>query len=195
MILDGWSTASLGEPEKGVQVLRAGIAAWRRTGALLWLPMFLALEAEAHAIVGHIDAALQAIEQAIAMSKQTGECWAIAEILRVKAAILLSAGRASATEIQTLLDESIDVARKQHARSWELRSSRDLARLWKSQGREQEALMLLKSIYSQFTEGFDSADLIEVNTMMESLSQAATQDPGAQKGRNEPPTGSPIGGS
>ena len=78
-ILDGWALACGGEVEKGLETLRVGLAAWRKTGARLWLPMFLALEAEALAKAGHIDAALQAIEQALAVSDETGERWALAE--------------------------------------------------------------------------------------------------------------------
>jgi class 3 adenylate cyclase/predicted ATPase len=169
-ILDGWATTCLGEKNKGIEILRAGIDAWRRTGALLWLPMFLALEAEAHAKVGHNEAALRAIDQAIATSKDTGECWAIAEVLRMKAAILSMTGRSAADEVETLLNESVAIARRQHARCWELRSVRDLALLWKGQEREKEALKLLKSIYDQFTEGFDTPDLLEAKALMESLS-------------------------
>jgi predicted ATPase len=79
-------------------------------------------------------------------------------------------GRSAADEVETLLNESVAIARRQHARCWELRSVRDLALLWKGQEREKEALKLLKSIYDQFTEGFDTPDLLEAKALMESLS-------------------------
>ena len=168
-ILDGWAATCQSEIDKGVEVLRAGLDAWRETGALLWLPIFLAIEAEAHAKAGRSDAAVRVIEQAITTSKETGECWAIAELLRVKASILSTTGRSTAHDIETLLEESVKIARRQQARCFELRSACDLADLWKRQGREDEALKLLQSIYNQFTEGFDTADLQKAKALMESL--------------------------
>ncbi len=153
-------------------MLRAGLSAWRKTGARLWLPAFIALEAEAHATGGRFEAALQAIEQAITISNETGERWAIAEVLRLKAWILSTAGRGTINEIDILLGESIEIARRQRARVWELRASCDLARLWRRQGREQEALKLLQSIYDQFTEGFGTADLLEAKALIESFDAA-----------------------
>jgi class 3 adenylate cyclase/predicted ATPase len=169
-ILDGWAATCLGEVDQGIELLRSGLDAWRETGALLWLPIFLALEAEAHAKAGRSDAAVHVIERAITTSKETGECWAIAEILRVKASILSTLGRSAAKKTESVLRESVEIARRQHARCFELRSACDLARLWKRQGREEKALKLLQSIYNQFTEGFDTADLLEAKALLESLS-------------------------
>ena len=100
-ILDGWAATRQGEKDAGIVALRGGLAAWRKTGARLWLPIFLALEAEVHAKAGRNDAALQAIEQALATSDETGERWAVAEVLRIKAGLLLAAGRARAEEIES----------------------------------------------------------------------------------------------
>jgi class 3 adenylate cyclase/predicted ATPase len=169
-ILDGWAAACQGEIDTGIDALRGGLAAWRKTGARLWLPIFLALEAEVHAKAGRTDAALQAIEQALATSEETGERWAVPEVLRMKAGLLGSSGRAEAEEIESLLTKSLEVARRQHALCWELRTACDLARLWQRQGRSKDALELVQSIYGQFTEGFETADLQEAKALVESLS-------------------------
>jgi predicted ATPase len=87
----------------------------------------------------------------------------------LKAWILSTAGRRTDKEIETLFDESIETARRQRARVWELRASCDLARLQRRQGREHEALTLLQSIYDQFTEGFGTADLLDAKALIESL--------------------------
>ena len=194
-ILDGWAATCLGEIDKGIEVLRTGLEAWRETDALLWLPIFLAVEAEAHARAGRSDAAVHTIEQAIKTVNETGECWAIAEVLRVKASILSTTDRAAANEIESLLMESVEIARCQQARSWELRSVCDLARLWKSQGRKKEALKLLQSIYNKFTEGFDTPDLLEAKALIESLSpnsilegSARLQKPETRKRGPRPPS-------
>src|SRR5207248_11099036 len=115
---------------------------------------------EALSKAGDSDAALQTIEHAIATSKETGEQWAVAEVLRMKAGLLANRGAADG-EIETLLLESIEIARHQQARCWELRAACDLARLWRRQGRDTEALNLLRSIYDQFIEGFDTSDLLD----------------------------------
>ena len=135
----------------------------------MWLPMFLALEAEAHAKAGHSDVALQAIEQALAVSDETGERWAVAEVLRIKAGLLLAHAPSKADEVENLLIKSIEIARRQQALCWELRTSCDLARLWQRRGENRETLTLLRSIYRQFTEGFGTPDLQDAKALMESL--------------------------
>jgi predicted ATPase len=172
-VLEGWAATCHGDADRGIKLLRAGVAAWRETGARLWLPIYLALEAEGHFKAGDSDAALQAIEQAIAVSKETGERWAIAEVLRMKAR-LLAARRAADGEIETLLLESIEIARRQQARCWELRAACDLARLWQGQGREIEAFNLLRSIYGKFTEGFDTPDLRDAKAILDGIKPRST---------------------
>ena len=167
-ILEGWAAINEGETDHGIELLRAGVAAWRKAGARLWLPLFLALEAEAYAKAGRIDAALEVIEQAIAISEETGEHWCLAEILRVKAGLLSATDRAG-DQVEILLAKSLEIARGQQARCWELRTACDLASLWQSKGRAKEALQLLQPIYAQFTEGFDTADLRQAKLILDRL--------------------------
>jgi class 3 adenylate cyclase/DNA-binding response OmpR family regulator/predicted ATPase len=167
-ILEGWAATSRGEVDQGIEVLRAGVAAWRKAGARLWLPLFLALEAEAYAKGGRIDAAIELIEQAIAISEETGERWCLAEILRIKAGLLSATDRAG-DQVETLFAQSLEIARGQQARCWELRTACDLASLWQSKGRAKEARHLLQPIYAQFTEGFDTADLRHAKLILDSL--------------------------
>src|SRR5207247_888650 len=114
----------------------------------------------------------KAIEQALAISKDTGESWAMAEVLRVKARALQAAGSAKAEEIETVLVNSLETARRQQARCWELRAACDLAGLWQGQGRGTNALQLLESVYEQFTEGFDTPDLRHAKALMENLKRS-----------------------
>lgn len=167
-ILEGWAACLQGEAA-GIEVFRAALAAWRKTGARLWLPIFLALEAEAYAKAGHGDTALQVIEEAVAISDETGERWAIAEVLRVKAALIGATSNAATGDVEALLVKSLNIARSQQARCWELRTTCDLARIWHGQNRGQEALKLLRSIYDQFSEGFETADLQNAKALMASL--------------------------
>jgi len=178
-ILHGWAAAH-DDPDKGVEAMRAGLAAWRNTGSRLWLPIFVALEGEAHAAAGRSDAALQAVDQAIAISEETGERWAIAEVLRLKAQILIKSGRGAADEIEALLNQSIDAARSQGARSWQLRTASDLVEFQRGRGAD-EALGLLRSIYRQFTEGFDTPDLVNARALLEGAAAERKQGRKAKK--------------
>ncbi len=173
-ILEGWATVNEGEIDRGIELLRAGVAAWREAGARLWLPLFLVLEAQACNKAGRNEAALGAIEQAIAISEQTGEYWCLAEILRIKAGLLSATERAS-DQVEILFAKSLEIARGQQARCWELRTACDLASFWQSKGRAIEALHLLQPIYAQFTEGFDSADLRHAKQILDSLDPTASR--------------------
>jgi predicted ATPase/class 3 adenylate cyclase len=168
-IFGGWAAINQGEVDAGVDKLVCGLAAWRTTGARLWLPIFLALEAEGHLKAGRDQAALHSIEQALATSDETGERWAIAEILRVKANLLLTTGRGKAEEVEEALIESLEIARQQQAKSWELRSATSLARLWRDQRKPQQARELLAPVYGWFTEGFDARDLKEAKALLDAL--------------------------
>src|SRR5262249_46187438 len=151
--------------------LRNLMKVWRPGArrAHLWLPIFLALKAEAHAKAGRSDTALNVIEEALAVSDETGERRAVAEVLRVKGGWFQASGRAADDEIENLLIKSLETGRRQQALSWQLRTACDLARLWQGQGRGEEALTLLQSIYDQFTEGFNTTDLIHARALLEGL--------------------------
>ena len=168
-ILDGWAAVCRGQVDTGIEVLREGLAGWEKAGARLWMPMFLILEAEAYGKWGRDEAALQAIEWALATCEDSGERWAIAEVLRCKARLLLSARRANHAAIERVLLKSLEIARCQKARCWELRTSCDLSRLWQRRGQSKKALKLLQSVYDQFTEGFDTADLRDAQKLLRNL--------------------------
>jgi predicted ATPase/DNA-binding response OmpR family regulator/class 3 adenylate cyclase len=185
-ILEGWATANEGEIDRGIELLRAGVAAWREAGARLWLPLFLVLEAQAYNKAGRNEAALGAIEQAIAFSEETGEHWCLAEILRIKAGLLSATARAS-DQVEILFARSLAIARSQQARCWELRTACDLASLWQSKGRAIEALHLLQPIYAQFTEGFDSADMQHAKSILDGLEPTANQ----KRAKSRKPTREP----
>jgi predicted ATPase len=176
-ILDGWVAISADDVDHGTEVLRKAVAGWQKGGARLWMPMFLILEAEGHVKASHDETALQTIERALAICEETGERWAMAEVLRTKACTLLSTGRAKSDEIEAILLDSLAIARRQQARSWELRAACDLARLWQRQGRNSEALRLLESVCDQFTEGFDTWDLKVAKALLRCLRREVGRKP------------------
>jgi predicted ATPase/DNA-binding response OmpR family regulator/class 3 adenylate cyclase len=173
-ILEGWATVNEGEIDRGIELLRAGVAAWREAGARLWLPLFLMLEAQAYDKAGRNEAALGAIEQAIVISEETGERWCLSEILRIKAGLLSATGRAG-DQVEILFARSLEVARGQQARCWELHTACDLASLWQGNGRAHEAVQLLQPVYAQFTEGFDAADLRHAKRILDGLEPTPSQ--------------------
>jgi DNA-binding response OmpR family regulator/class 3 adenylate cyclase/predicted ATPase len=176
-ILGGWVAICGGDVDRGTEVLRKAVGGWQKGGARLWMPIFLILEAEGHVKAGRAEAALQVVEQALAICEHSGEHWAMAEVLRTKARILLSTGRPKSDEIEAILLDSLEIARRQQARYWELRTSCDLARLWQGQRRNKEALKLLQSVCDQFEEGLDVADLGNARALVRCLRHEVTRKP------------------
>jgi tetratricopeptide (TPR) repeat protein len=114
---------------------------------------------------------LAVIEEALALVERTGERVAEAELWRVKGELLLQASASDAeSEAERCYRTAIDIARRQHAKSWELRAATNLARLWQRQGNHQDARQLLAEIYGWFSEGFDTADLKDARGLLDELS-------------------------
>jgi predicted ATPase len=146
-----------------------GLAAWRTTGAEVFQPYGLALLAEASAQVGQHEAGLSLLAEALAVANDKGERRWDAELYRLKGEILLVHSAEYHAEAETCFCQALDVARRQQAKSWELRAAMSLSRLWQRQGKRTEAYDLLAPIYGWFTEGFDTADLQEARALLEAL--------------------------
>jgi predicted ATPase len=146
-VCHGWAAVWRNDFDQGIEEILAGIAGWRGTGSRLWLSIFQTLEAEAYSMAGGAQAAVHAIDEALVWSKKTGEKWALAEVLRLKAHLLRGAGKADCDDIERLLKTSLNIARRQSAHSFELRAACDLASHWQSQGKRNEAVTLLRHAY------------------------------------------------
>jgi predicted ATPase len=168
-ILRGWALSMQQEPERGASELAKGIAAWRATGAGSWVHTYYAMEAEALALLGKAKEALQKLDAAQAVMEKTEERWWEAEIYRLRGALLLQCPKAKRAEAETWLRRALDVARRQQAKSLELRAATSLARLWRDQGKVAEARDLLGPIHGWFTEGFGTPDLKEAGGLLEQL--------------------------
>jgi len=103
------------------------------------------------------------------VANDTGECRWDAELHRLKGELLLARPAEHHAEAETYFHQALDVARRQEAKSLELRAAMSLARLWQQQGQRAEARELLAPIYGWFTEGFDTADLQEAKALLEVL--------------------------
>src|SRR5262249_416222 len=167
--LRGWALAMQGQGEEGVVQVRQGIAAWRATGAALGIPWFYTILAEVSAHQGHSEDSLQVLAEGHTLVEQQEErCWE-AEVCRLRGIVLLRQPETPQAEAETWLQRALDVARRQEAKSLELRAAMSLSRLWQQQGKPAEAQALLAPIYGWFTEGFDTADLQEARVLLDEL--------------------------
>jgi len=161
--------AGQGQGEEGIAQMQQGLAAWRATGAETLRPYFLALLAEASAQMEQREEGLTLLAEALAVVNDTGERRWEAELYRLKGELLLASSAEHDTEAETWLQRALDVARRQEAKSLELRAAMSLSRLWQQQGKQAEARELLASVYGWFTEGFDTKDLQEAKVLLEAL--------------------------
>jgi predicted ATPase len=168
-ILRGWALATQGQGEEGMAQVRQGIAAWRTTGAAVLVPYFCTMLADVSAHLGHTADALQALAEAHILVEQHEERFWEAEIHRLRGVLLLRQTGTPQGEAEACFQQALDVARRQQAKSLELRAAMSLARLWQRQGKRTEAYDLLAPIYGWFTEGFDTVDLQDAKALLEEL--------------------------
>jgi predicted ATPase len=169
MVKRGWLFAVTGKAADAVHILTSGTAARRSTGATLFAPLSLSYLGMAYAELGQFDDASRCIDEATATIKATKESWFEAEANRIAGELALMTPKPDVGKAEERLERSLAVARRQQAKSWELRAAMSLARLWRSQGKVQEARELLAPVYGWFTEGFDTRDLKEAKVLLEEL--------------------------
>jgi predicted ATPase len=167
--LRGWALAASGQREEGIAQIHQGLAAYQMTGTMAFRPYYLALLAEASAQVGQTAEGLGALAEALATLATSWARWWESELHRLRGELLLQHAGAQPREAEACLQQALDVARRQEAKSLELRAAMSLSRLWQQQGKPGEALELLTPIYSWFTEGFDTLDLQEARALLEEL--------------------------
>jgi predicted ATPase len=199
-ILRGWVLTEQGQGEEGITQMRQGLAAHRDTGAELMRSYHLALLAEACGKGGQAEEGLSVLAETLAAVDKTGERYYEAELYRLKGALTLQQFnvqgskfkvensfelrvRSSESEAEECFSRAIEVARKQQAKSLELRAVMSLARLWQQQAARSEsrntdhvsrtkldeARQMLSDIYNWFTEGFDTKDLQEAKALLAEL--------------------------
>lgn len=164
-MLRGWATAA-GSPEEKISQIRQGLADLQATGGALRLPYYLALLAEVYAQAGQIQTSLTTLDEALAVAAKNEDCWYEAELYRLKGELLQAEAKA---EVEQCFWQAIEIARRQEAKSLELRAVMSLSRLRQRQGKKEEAHQMLAEIYSWFTEGFDTADLREAKALLKEL--------------------------
>jgi predicted ATPase len=165
----GWLFAETGKASDAVAAITSAITSLRSTGAILYEPRHLWYLAMAYAELGQPDDARRCIDDAIDKVERSKEKWCEAEVHRVAGEIALKAPQRDAAKAEKHFERALAVARAQQAKSWELRAAMSLARLWRDQGKRDEARDLLAPVYGWFTEGFDTLDLKEAKALLEEL--------------------------
>ena len=164
-----WLSALAGEVSGTVDMMTSALKALQSTGTTLWMPRSKTLLAFAHVHAEEIENAWRCIDDAITAVETTKERWFEAEVYRMAGEITVLEPEPDAAKAEAHFERALCVAREQKARSWELRAAMSMARLWRDQGKRQQAHDLLAPVYGWFTEGFDTLDLKQARNLLEEL--------------------------
>jgi predicted ATPase len=165
----GWILAAQGQGEAGLAQMRQGIAAVWAPGQALSRPFGLVLLAEAVGRLGQVEEGLHLLAEALAALETNAQGDMLVEAHRLRGELLLRQATPDAIQAEACFQQALAIARRQQAKSWELRAVTSLSRLRQEQGKRAEAYDLLTPIYGWFTEGFDTADLQEAQALLEEL--------------------------
>ena len=153
----------------GLAQLRQGLAAVLATGQTGAQPHWLALLAEAAGHIGQVAEGLHLLPKALTAFEVIGRGDMLTEAYRLQGEFLLRQGIPDTAQAETCFQQALAIARRQQAKSWELRATMSLSRLWQHQGKRAEAYQALAQVYGWFTEGFDTLDLQEAKGLLEAL--------------------------
>jgi predicted ATPase len=167
IVFRGSALAGGGQTKEGIVLLQAGLAAYRTTGAVTWVPFFLTLLADAEGLAKQRDQGLVHLTEAEGVMAETEDRWAEAELYRVRGELLLAGHDPAGAERS--FSQAIGIAQQQSAKFWELRAAISLARLWREQGKRDAARDLLAPTYGWFAEGFDTPVLKEAKALLDEL--------------------------
>jgi predicted ATPase len=158
-----------GELEDGAELVQTGFNNFKASGAELSLTHYYGVLAESHWASGRIADALTSVDDGLALVERSNERFQEANLHRLRGDLLLALSPDNRDAAEECYQTAIAVARRQAAKSWELRATMSLSRLWQQQGRTDEAREVLSGIYGWFTEGFSTGDLREAKSLLETL--------------------------
>jgi tetratricopeptide (TPR) repeat protein len=164
----GWALSLKGDCKEGLSLMQRGIGTYHAIGAKMLLSSFNGLLAEGYMETGQMDESDRILSEELAVAREAGEINSEFEILQRRGRYLEIQG-GTFEEIEACYNEAISISRKTRSRSFELRATTSLCRLWQKQGLKKEAREKLENIYNWFTEGFDTKDLLEAKALLEEL--------------------------
>jgi predicted ATPase len=165
--VQGCILASRGKPSDAVQLITSGLATSQGMGTTFWSPLYESYLAKVHAELGNFVDARRCIGEATSAVETTKETMFEVEVYRIAGEIALMSPQADTAEAKAYFERALAVARQQQAKSWELRAAMSMARLWRDQGKRDEARELLAPVYGWFTEGFDTRDLKDAKALLD----------------------------
>jgi tetratricopeptide (TPR) repeat protein len=172
--VQGYLVIMRGNAEEGIPLIRSALQdMYRHRYHLITTALYSAM-AEGLLMLGARDQALETIETAFSVVEQHGDLFNLPELLRIKGDILASGSQSGPSQAEGCYHRSLELASRQSALSWELRTAVSLARLWTGQGRVTEAVEVLKPILAQFTEGFDTPDYQRAERLLNELTGSET---------------------
>jgi len=169
MILHGWAITLQGEGQAGIHQMRDGIVTMETTGAEALIPYYMSLLAEAYGNMAQPEIGLDVLERSFEIVDKNDERWYISDLYRLKGDLLLRLSLENQNEASVCFYQSLDLARRREAKSLELRAAISQSRLWRQQGKHDNARQALSEVYNWFTEGFDTSDLQEARAILEGL--------------------------
>ena len=167
--MSAWSKREIEDDQNRSKLMDEGLQQWRFTGSKLGQTYFLTLLAEAAAQESKYDQSFAYLDEAQSFAEQTGENFWLAEIYRTKGKLILQTPSAVDSQAQQWLEKAIDIATKQQSKSLELRAYISLYEYYQSQNDNNGILQTsasLKALYASFTEGFDTADLVNAKNYL-----------------------------
>jgi predicted ATPase len=167
----GWARVLEGQGEAGLAQMHQGLAALLATGHEAARPRYLVLLAEAAGHVGQVEEGLRLLADALTAFATSGQGDMLTEGYRLQGELLLRQDVPDAAQAEACFQHALAIARRQQAKSWELRAATSLSHLWQQQGKHQEAYDLLALVYHWFTEGFDTADLKDAKALLDELGE------------------------
>jgi predicted ATPase/DNA-binding winged helix-turn-helix (wHTH) protein len=169
--MKGELTVKRGKAEAGIELLRSCLVTLHEDRYELMTTAFHGALAEGLAMTRRIDRALVTIDETIALVERNGDLFNMPELLRIKGEFLTSV--ADAPQAEDCFLRSLELARRQSAPSWVLRTTTSLARLWQRQDRRDEAREALALVYAGFSEGFETADLKAAKQLLNDMGEPA----------------------
>ena len=165
----GWADALAGDLESGIARMRRNTEELKAAGSEYIIDRCLSFIATALGRLKKFEGARRTVDEAFEFIEKSGQRFYEAELHRLRGELLWAEDMSNDNEAQECFHVAIDVARNQHAKSWELRATTSLARLMRDLNRHDEGRVPLKEIYGWFTEGFDTPDLKDARALLEEL--------------------------